>query len=161
MHKIISVVASELKKRDMRCAVAESCTGGLVGAYLTSVPGASKWFSGGIISYNNDVKQTLLGVDRFNLCTVGEVSDVVVRQMALNACLSLDAQAAVALSGIAGPGGGNAKHPVGTVWIGTAVRGQTEAFLHHLKGNRYAVRQQAAMFALLHLISAVRGSENQ
>ena len=152
-------LAAWLCEHGWLCAVAESCTGGLVGALLTDIPGASLWFAGGVIAYSNDVKRRLLGVDAETLLHHGAVSDPVVRQMAAGACQATGAQAAVSLSGVAGPDGGTPDKPVGTVWIGIAVKGTTAAFLHRFEGNRQAVREQAAAAALNHLLAALQAQD--
>ena len=149
-------LAACLLERGWQCAVAESCTGGLAGAALTDIPGASLWFAGGVISYSNEVKNRLLGVDAEILRLHGAVSEPVVRQMAAGACQATGAQAAVSLSGVAGPDGGTPDKPVGTVWIGVAVNGETSAFCHLFSGDRQAVREQAVAAAIGHLLDAVR-----
>ena len=151
----ITRLARELQTRHWTCAVAESCTGGMVGATITSVSGVSAWFAGGVISYSNDVKTALLGVSKTTLETCGAVSAPVVKEMAYGACRATGAQVAVALSGIAGPEGGSPDKPVGTVWIGIAVNGQTSAFLQHFSGNRHEIRCQATAVALSLLANAV------
>ncbi len=149
-------LAACLLERGWLCAVAESCTGGLAGAALTDIPGASRWFAGGVISYTNAVKQHLLGVDAETLRLHGAVSEPVVRQMAAGACRATGAQAAVSLSGVAGPDGGTPDKPVGTVWIGVAVNGETRAFCHRFNGDRQAVREQAVTAATEHLLDALQ-----
>lgn len=102
-------------------ATAESCTGGMIAAMCTDVAGSSGWFRGGVVSYANDIKESLLGVPSAVLETHGAVSGEVVRHMAAGALHVCGAQAAVAVSGVAGPSGGKPEKPVGTVWIGVAV----------------------------------------
>ena len=104
-----------------RMATAESCTGGLVGSLCTSVAGSSDWFAGGVIAYANDVKEGVLGVPELALKNHGSVSGEVVQHMAVGALRVCRAQAAVALSGVAGPGGGTPDKPVGTVWMAAAL----------------------------------------
>ena len=145
---IVQEIAGELRARGYSCATAESCTGGMVGAALTAVPGSSEWYRGGIISYANEIKEKLLGVSRGDLEAFGAVSRPVVLQMALGACAAADADAAVSTSGIAGPGGGTPEKPVGTVWIGWAVRGRARAEECHFSGGRDDVRRQAVRRAL-------------
>ena len=145
---IVQEIAGELRARGYSCATAESCTGGMVGAALTAVPGSSEWYRGGIISYANEIKEKLLGVSRGDLEAFGAVSRPVVLQMALGACVAADADAAVSTSGIAGPGGGTPEKPVGTVWIGWTVRGRAQAEECHFSGGRDEVRRQAVRRAL-------------
>ncbi|MBR4423794.1 MAG: CinA family protein [Mailhella sp.] len=147
-NELVSALGRELLRRSLRCATAESCTGGLIGAMLTAVPGSSAWYAGGVVSYANDVKERLLGVQRSDLETCGAVSGPVVRQMALGACAAAGADAAMAVSGVAGPGGATEEKPVGTVWIGWALRGDVHARVFRFPGSRGDVRSQAARCAI-------------
>lgn len=139
----------------MFLATAESCTGGLVSALCTNVPGSSRWFRGGVVSYDNAVKTRLLGVGAGLLACNGAVSGPVVEAMARGAITALDAQAALAVSGIAGPGGGSTDKPVGTVWIAAAflLPGDTglpevRSFCRFFTGSRNDIRFGAALAAL-------------
>lgn len=127
---------------------AESCTGGAIGAVLTAVSGASNVFKGGIISYTNEVKHKLLGVDEDLLEIVGAVSAPVARAMAKGARQALDADIAVSVTGLAGPGGDEFGNPVGTVFIGYADEKTTTVRHFVFAGNRDAVRAQAVAAAL-------------
>lgn len=149
----VEELAALLLARGMRCATAESCTGGLTGAMLTARPGSSDWYLGGVISYANEVKKRLLGVREEDLATVGAVSEPVVRSMALGACKATGAEAAMSTSGVAGPGGGSEEKPVGTVWIGWALNGRTRAKVFHFAGSRDEVRVQAARQAVAGLVA--------
>jgi len=135
-------------------AVAESCTGGLVGARLTSVPGASETFRGGIVAYDNDVKRTALRVPESALATYGAVSAEVAQAMAHGVCNALGVDVGIAVTGIAGPGGGSVEKPVGLVflhvWAGDRERGREL----QIPGDRDAVRERAAA-AALHLARRV------
>ena len=144
-----------LKKRGLTCATAESCTGGLVGAALTAIPGSSAWFAGGVIAYANSAKQHLLGVSANALTTHGAVSHEVVRQMALGACAALNTDLAVSLSGVAGPDGGSPEKPVGTVFIGLTFRGKVQSFLCRFDGDRSQVRAAAAHEAINRMIQVL------
>ena len=135
-------LAEALKARGLTCATAESCTGGLIGGALTAVPGSSEWYVGGVISYANSVKTGLLGVNEADLAAYGAVSEAVVRSMALGACRVTGADIACAVSGVAGPGGGTPEKPVGTVWIGWCLHGETRAGKFLFGGDREAVRAQ-------------------
>lgn len=148
----IRLLGDRLRARGLLCVTAESCTGGLIGGALTAVPGSSDWFAGGVISYADEVKIRLLGVDPASLATHGAVSEAVVRQMAAGVCRALGASVAVAVSGIAGPGGGTPEKPVGTVWFGFAVEGAVTARRLHLPGDRGAVRRAAAEAAVTGLL---------
>ena len=145
---LVHELAKMLKARGLLCATAESCTGGLIGAALTSVSGSSEWYVGGVISYANSVKTVLLGVSQEDLEEYGAVSEAVVRSMALGACRATGADLSCAVSGVAGPGGGTPDKPVGTVWIGWSLHGETRARKFHFSGDRDAVRAQTAREAV-------------
>ncbi|OBU86749.1 CinA family protein [Chromobacterium subtsugae] len=146
-----------LSARGESVATAESCTGGLIAAALTDVPGSSAWFSHGIVSYGNQAKQQLLGVQAASLIDHGAVSETVVREMAQGGQTLADSDWAVAVSGIAGPGGGSPEKPVGLVWFAIAhPGGQTEAWRCLFAGDREAVRRQAVCEALSQLEKRVR-----
>ena len=127
---------------------AESCTGGMIGAHLTGVPGASAVYKGGVISYWSEVKQELLGVDAVLLETVGPVSAPVAAAMAAGARRILDADIAVSVTGLAGPDRDGFGRPVGTVFVGYDSAARRAVEEHHFSGNREAVRRQAAEAAL-------------
>ncbi|MBN1575277.1 MAG: nicotinamide-nucleotide amidohydrolase family protein [Chitinispirillaceae bacterium] len=141
-----------LIERKLSCATAESCTGGLIGAVITSVAGSSEYFRGGVIAYENGVKMRLLGVSERILAEQGAVSAETVAAMASGAMKLLGADCAVSVSGIAGPGGGTEEKPVGLVYIGTCITGTIDMFRHVFPGGRAAVRHAAAVAALQHLI---------
>ena len=142
---------------DWRVATAESCTGGGLGETITRVPGSSAWYAGGIVSYSDEAKQRLLGVEASLLQEHGAVSEAAVRRMAARVQEMLDTEVGVAISGIAGPGGGTADKPVGTVWVAWSLRGKdTFAELCRLTGNRDAVRAQAVRQALRGLLAVTR-----
>ena len=137
---------------------AESCTGGLVGRYLTDVPGSSRWFWGGVVSYADAAKERLLGVPSDVLERHGAVSAETVCAMARGALAVSGAGLSLAISGIAGPEGGTPDKPVGTVWIATARQGAPpEAFACRFSGNRDAVRRKAAVAGLLAAACAAAG----
>ena len=127
---------------------AESCTGGGIGAALTSVPGSSEVFKGGIISYTNEVKRGLLGVSKQDLEACGAVSEPVARQMALGARRMMHADIAVSVTGLAGPTGDAFGHEVGTVFIGYADANSTRVREYHFQGDREDVRDQTIEAAL-------------
>ncbi|OHX10863.1 damage-inducible protein CinA [Chromobacterium sphagni] len=139
-------------------ATAESCTGGLIAAALTDIPGSSAWFSHGIVSYGNQAKQQLLGVQASSLIDHGAVSEMVVREMAAGVQALADADWAVAVSGIAGPDGGSPEKPVGLVWLAIAhPGGQVEAWHCHFSGDREAVRLKTVQEALTQLMQRIHG----
>ena len=146
MTSLASEVIHKLSGKTL--ATAESCTGGKIGQLLTGVSGASKVYKGGVISYTNEVKQNVLGVDGKLLAELGAVSAPVAQAMAAGARKVLDADMAVSVTGLAGPGGDDFGNPVGTVFIGFASKENTEAREYHFAGDRQAVRRQAAEAAL-------------
>lgn len=140
-----------LKEKQAGLATAESCTGGLVGAALTAVPGSSQVYRGGIISYTNRCKEQLLGVPRELLDTLGAVSAPVAEAMAEGARNRLEAEFALSTTGLAGPGGDEFGNPVGTVFIACAGQRRTVSRCLHLPGDREEVRR-AAVEAVLELL---------
>lgn len=149
LHRLAEEVGKALQQRGMMLAAAESCTGGWIGEAVTAVPGSSGWFDRGFITYTNDAKQEMLGVSAATLAGFGAVSEQTVREMAAGALKNSHAHAALAVSGIAGPGGGTAEKPVGTVcfaWglTNDEVSSETRIFA----GDRSEVRRQAVVHAL-------------
>jgi len=128
--------------------VAESCTGGLLGARLTSIPGSSDVVLGGVIAYANDVKHDLLAVDDQSLATQGAVSEAVVREMAEGVRSRVKSTIGLAITGVAGPGGGTPEKPVGTVWIAAALPDSTRAVQLRLIGDREEIRRRATQSTL-------------
>jgi len=141
-------ILAEVERRKAHLAVAESCTGGLVGARLTAIPGSSRVFLGGVVAYADEVKLGWLGVSADALAAHGAVSEEVVRQMASGVARAFGAETAIAVSGIAGPDGGSVEKPVGTVWIGALASGQVRAFHFVFPGDREVIRRRAAQAAL-------------
>jgi nicotinamide-nucleotide amidase len=130
-------------------ATAESCTGGWIAKTLTDIAGSSAWFDRGFVTYTNEAKQDLLGVRADTLAAHGAVSEATVREMVAGALAGSRAAAAVAVSGIAGPTGGTADKPVGTVWLAWGAKdGATRAECCRFEGGREAVRRQAVARAL-------------
>ena len=148
-NDLAALVLDEARSQGLRLAVAESCTGGLVGARLTDIPGSSDVFVGGVIAYDNAVKQELLAVPERLLAEHGAVSEPVVRAMADGAARRFGVNAAIAVTGIAGPGGGSEEKPVGTVWLGCLVHGRVESRRAMFPGSRHEIRARAAQAALL------------
>lgn len=145
---LAAVLLDRCRADGLRITVAESCTGGLLGARLTAIPGSSDVFLGGVIAYSNEVKIAALGVSAPDLEAHGAVSEVVVRQMALGAQRRFGAQIALAITGVAGPGGGTPEKPVGLVWVCAAVEGQVEARRLQSWGDRQEVRYRATQAAM-------------
>ena len=146
---MMSLSCDVIKKLQGRTLVtAESCTGGGIGAALTAVPGSSEVYKGGIISYTNWVKENVLGVNTDLLERYGAVSAPVAEQMALGARKVLQADIAVSVTGLAGPGGDEYGNPVGTVFIGYCDATTTKVVAFHFNGDREAVRKQAIDAAL-------------
>jgi len=149
---IAEVVGTRLRRAGLRLAVAESCTGGLLAGRITAVPGSSDYFLGGVIAYANSVKQSLLGVLDECIREYGAVSEAVALELARGAVRATGADCAVAITGVAGPGGGTPEKPVGTVWIAVQIRSHGEAALHRFTGAREEIRARAAQAALALLL---------
>lgn len=144
-------VIEENKRKGLKVALAESCTGGLVGAALTEIPGSSAVFDRAFVTYSNEAKQDVLGVQSEIIESLGAVSAATVWAMAQGAIAHSDADTAVAISGIAGPGGGDALKPVGTVAFARAERGSEDVKAEERlieAGTRADIRHQAALIAL-------------
>ena len=142
------VVGDLLRNSSRTIAVAESCTGGMVLHRLTNVPGASDYVKGGIVAYSNEVKRALLGVDQETLLTRGAVSGETARQMAQGVREKLDADIGLAVTGIAGPGGGTPDKPVGLVWIGFSASDKVEAHQRRFGQHRLLNKERCMMGAL-------------
>jgi nicotinamide-nucleotide amidase len=153
----VRTLAEALLKRHWRLATAESCTGGLIAAACTAVPGSSDWFDRGFVTYSNAAKTESLGVDADLIVRHGAVSEPVALAMAAGALERTHADLAVAVTGIAGPTGGSPEKPVGLVWMAVACRGEAaRAQRLQLAGDRTAVRGQTVRCALDALIEAAR-----
>jgi PncC family amidohydrolase len=149
---LAALAGRALLARRSRLALAESCTGGLVGALLTAVPGSSRYLLGGVVAYHNRAKSSLLGVPHALLARNGAVSAPVAAAMARGARRAFGADLAVAVTGIAGPGGGSAAKPVGLVFVAVSGRGRTRCRREIFAGSRSRVRAQAADLALMMLL---------
>ena len=146
---LVEKLASALQSKNWRLVVAESCTGGWISKVCTDLAGSSAWFDRGFISYSYPAKVEMLGVDSETLETQGAVSAAIAAQMALGARKHSGVEAALAVTGIAGPGGGTADKPVGTVWFAWSLEGykvSTEAVL--FDGDRKVIRQNTVLHAL-------------
>ena len=149
-------IAAALLARGRTLATAESCTGGLVGAALTDPAGSSAWYLGGVVAYSNSLKSRLLGVPPEILAAHGAVSPETARAMAAGALENTGADFAVAVTGIAGPGGGTPAKPVGLVYMAVAGLGKTDVFEHRFSGTRAEIRAAAVAAALRHVLAAAR-----
>ena len=145
---IADEVGRFLRERQLTVAVAESCTGGLVGSMLASVAGSSDYFLGGVIAYANRVKTEQLSVSKESLVKYGAVSSIVACQMAEGVKNLLRADITVSVTGIAGPAGGSEDKPVGTVFIGLATKESVNAKRYNFSGNRTDIQRQTALAAL-------------
>jgi len=149
-------LAETLLGRQWMLATAESCTGGMVAAACTDLAGSSAWFERGFVTYSNAAKTQMLGVDAQLIATHGAVSEPVARAMAQGALQHSGAQLALAITGVAGPGGGTDAKPVGMVWFAFAGPWGVHSAVQHFTGDRAAVRQAAALHALqqMHMLCA-------
>jgi nicotinamide-nucleotide amidase len=147
------LIADALRTRGVRLAVAESCTGGQLGARITARPGSSDYFAGGVISYGNQAKMDLLGVPTDALAQYGAVSEEVARAMAEGARAALHADYALSITGVAGPDGGTPQKPVGLVYLGCAGPMGAQVRRADLPGDRETVRAVSTTCAL-HLLRA-------
>jgi nicotinamide-nucleotide amidase len=152
----VIALADALRVRGWRIASAESCTGGLIAAACTALAGSSDWFERGFVSYSNAAKADLLGVDASLIDTHGAVSEAVARAMVQGALERAPVQLAVAVTGIAGPGGAVPGKPVGTVWLAWGRPGKIEARRLLLGGNRDAVRSATVAAALQRLLQSAQ-----
>ena len=154
---LVPQLAMELLQRGQRVCTAESCTGGLIAKSFTDLAGSSDWFDRGFVTYSNAAKSEMLGVPASLIEDYGAVSEAVASAMASGALRHSEADYAIAVTGVAGPGGGSEEKPVGTVWIAVASTDQLQAQCHHFDGDRAAVREAtlvSAIEVLLDLLSA-------
>ncbi len=148
-------VAERLIAHNLRLATAESCTGGWVAKVCTDLAGSSHWFERGFVTYSNEAKQELLGVGQETLEAHGAVSEPTVREMASGALRHSRADVSVAISGIAGPGGGSAEKPVGMVWFAWGTPEGITARCERFDGDRELVRRAAVVVALAGLLDVL------
>ncbi len=171
--RLVQALAAKLLSRGWMLATAESCTGGLIAAACTDLAGSSSWFERGFVTYSNAAKAQMLGMDAALIAQHGAVSEPVARAMAQGALQNAHAQVALAVTGVAGPGGGSADKPVGTVWFAWALPGQAagavsetplqDSMLHsevmHFAGDRAAVRQATLHHSLRRLLELLALSQ--
>ena len=156
--RLVARLAAALLARGWTMATAESCTGGLIAAACTDLAGSSQWFERGFVTYSNEAKTEMLSVDETLIATHGAVSEVVARAMAHGAVRHSRARVTVAVTGIAGPTGGSAAKPVGTVWFGFMVDGRLASETRRFEGDRAQVRAKTVAHALQRLIDLVEAT---
>jgi len=149
------ILDKQLKEKNLTLALAESCTGGKLASLITAIPGCSSYFKGGIVSYSNEIKQNILGVDSSLLVEYGAVSQQVVEAMASGAYRTFKADCVIAVSGIAGPGGGTPEKPVGTVWIAVSYKGRIISQKYHFSQNRESNILRACNNGMRMLLEAI------
>lgn len=153
----VQILAKQCLEHNIKVAAAESCTGGWLSHAIVSEPGSSQWFDCGLVTYSNEAKQKLLGVEKKTLDFYGAVSKEVAQDMAQGLLQRSTADITVAITGIAGPEGGTDEKPIGTVWLAWATRkGKMQTAHEVFLGDRTAVREQAVKLALEGLIASLR-----
>lgn len=157
---VAAILGDMLRCRGYSLSTAESCTGGNIAHEITEIPGSSEYFTGSVVSYSNDVKELVLGVSRESIDEYGAVSRQVVEQMCRGVSKLLNTRCAIATSGIAGPGGGSADKPVGTVWICVGCDGAIVSERCHFPGSRDRVIDRATMTGMIMLIKLLRDSKH-
>lgn len=157
----VEELAALLLEREWMLATAESCTGGMIAAACTDLAGSSQWFERGFVTYSNEAKVELLGVEASLIAANGAVSEVVARAMAFGAVRHSRARVGVAVTGVAGPTGGSAAKPVGTVWFGFMVDGRLSSETQRFDGDRAAVRAATREHALQRVISLLQESRSE
>jgi nicotinamide-nucleotide amidase len=145
-------LSTRLLDKGWMLATAESCTGGMIAAACTELSGSSNWFERGFVTYSNEAKTEMLGVDPALIAAHGAVSEVVARAMAFGAVRHSHAQVSVAVTGVAGPTGGSREKPVGTVWFGFMVDGALSSETKRFDGDRAAVRAATVQYAFERLL---------
>ena len=154
----IEQLANQLIANNSTVAVAESCTGGLLAQQFTALSGSSKWFECGFVTYSNASKIKMLDVEANVLDKYGAVSAEVAKQMALGVLTHSNADLSASITGVAGPSGGTAEKPVGTVYIGTSMKDYSvQVVLHHFHGDRQSIREQSAQAAIKLLLERLNG----
>ena len=149
MNQLAVQVGAALQAYSMMLVTAESCTGGGVASAVTDIAGSSAWFDRGFVTYSNQAKVDMLGISPDTLMRFGAVSEATVREMVSGALQYSQANFALAVSGIAGPGGGTSDKPVGTVWFAWSIKAEaSNARVYYLNGNREEIREQAVRIAL-------------
>jgi PncC family amidohydrolase len=156
-HKLLEDIGNLLRERNWTISTAESCTGGLVSGLLTSIPGSSDYFRGGLIAYSNELKTDLLSVSPLTLKNCGAVSKETVKEMAAGVKKIFKTDVGISVSGIAGPGGGSEAKPVGTVVLGVDIPQKIITNIEHFEGERNEIREQAGIQILKELKDLLEG----
>lgn len=152
---LVEQVSKVLRDRKMKLVTAESCTGGMIAAALTDLAGSSDVFDRGFVTYSNEAKQDHLGVSTKTLNEFGAVSSQTAKAMAQGALNASNADIAISVTGIAGPGGGSEEKPVGLVYMGLASGESTLSFKHQFEGDRASIRAQSVDTALTHILESL------
>lgn len=156
IEQLAIALGIKLKQRNWKLVTAESCTGGGLAYFVTQIAGCSDWFERGFVTYSNEAKCELLGVKTITLEQFGAVSEQTAREMAEGALHKSRAQISIAITGIAGPGGGTLEKPVGTVWFGWAgLHAATNTHLEVFSGDRQVVREKSIYTALEQLLEFI------
>lgn len=153
LEQLAAELGASLKARGLMLTLAESCTGGMVAAAVTSVAGSSAWFDRGFVTYSNAAKMEMLGVSTDTLEQFGAVSEETAREMVLGALKHSKAQIACSITGIAGPDGGTPEKPVGTVYFYFALKNKTFSAWQYFMGDRDNIRKQSVEYALKQLVT--------
>ncbi|MDR0217472.1 MAG: nicotinamide-nucleotide amidase [Enterobacteriaceae bacterium] len=159
LNQLSIELGTRLRQKKLSITCAESCTGGWIAKVITDIAGSSAYFNRGFVTYSNEAKHEMLGVSQVSLAQFGAVSEQVVREMAVGALKAATADYAVSVSGIAGPDGGSAEKPVGTVCFGFAIRDgdniHTQSYYQLFTGDRNSVRLQSVIFSLKTLLEKI------
>lgn len=160
LYLLSEKIGRRLQNRGLRIATGESCTGGWIAQTITDVPGSSVWFDRGFVTYSNQAKVQLLDVEAETLADFGAVSEEVAKQMLAGVLRHSEADIAIAVTGIAGPGGGSEEKPVGTVYIGWQFKNsQPVVEKINLCGDRYQIRKKTVVFSLSKLLTLLPEEE--
>lgn len=159
LKDLVSQLGEQLLSRKESIVTAESCTGGWVSMLITSIAGCSTWFDRGFVTYSNEAKQEMLGVDRQTIEIHGAVSEEAARYMVQGAVEHSNAQAGLSVTGIAGPGGGSIDKPVGTVCFGWVIDGQCETETCHFSGDRQEIREQSVRYVIAGMLVRMETKE--
>ncbi|WP_427771373.1 CinA family protein [Comamonas thiooxydans] len=157
IEELVRQLAARLTEKGWMLATAESCTGGMIAAACTDLAGSSQWFERGFVTYSNEAKTEMLGVPAELIARHGAVSEEVVRAMAEGAIRHSRAQVSIAVTGIAGPGGGSVEKPAGTVWFSWSLNAEVQSHALLLEGGRAQVRRSSVRHALQQLLKLIGG----
>ena len=159
IEKLTQQLAAQLSQNERKICTAESCTGGLIAKTITDQAGSSHWFDRGFVTYTNQSKVDMLGVNPLTLEAQGAVSKSVAGEMAVGAVQHSEADVAIAVTGIAGPGGGSELKPVGTVCLGFAIDNQVVTEKQLFQGNRQQIRNSSLIYALQRVIELIKQTD--